>query len=445
VRNEKAKAKSLSREAGGSRDQPKTKKEINEATALIEVVKLLNSTFDFTSILDELLAKAAEFFPNMDGGVLYLFNERDNTHRLVACYGYPKNLRGLKLDLEEGAPGLAYLKKEPFILFREEAKGKCYDTVISTNGKKSLENVLQLRPQMPKSIIGTPFIIGEKFIGSICLEQWQEDKEPFSENDLQLLVKLADLLAVVIENRLLWREVKEKEERNHQLLVKIISTQEEERRRVARELHDEISQIIMASIIRLRMAANEIPPDHPQLQKDLNQLIEDLNKTSLQIKNLIFTLRPTILDDLGLPSALDYHIHNCLPYAEQEIKLEITGCEQRMSSDIETVIFRIAQEALSNTVRYSKATKVRVLLSCNSNSVTLNVEDNGVGFSVKETLKDTKRSLGLHGMLERASLVNGKCRIVSSPGKGTKIEVTIPLAYETKEEAQTEINKKELN
>lgn len=445
MRNEEIKA--LSGKSGRSKDPPKTKRKLKEATALIEVVKLLNSTSDFSSILDELLVKAAEFFPKMDGVVLYLFHESSNTHRLVACYGYPEDLRGLTLDLEEGAPGLAYLKKEPFILFGEEAKGKCYDTIISTSGKESLKNVLQFRPQMPKSIIGTPFIIGEKFIGSICLEQWRENKELFSEDDLQLLVKLADLLAVVIENRLLWQEVKEKEERNHQLLAKIISAQEEERRRVARELHDEISQIIMASIIRLRMAANEIPPDHPQLQKDLNQLIEDLNKTSLQIKNLIFTLRPTILDDLGLPSALDYHIHNCLPYAEQEIKLEITRCERRMPSDIETVIFRIAQEALSNAVRYSKATKIRVLLSCNSNSVTLSVEDNGVGFSVKEMLKDTKRSLGLHGMLERASLVNGKCQIISSPGKGTKIEVTIPLAYETGEARVEikEINKKGLN
>jgi len=428
-----------------SKDPPQARKELKEATALIEVVKLLNSTFDFTVVLDELLLKVAEFFPNMDGGMLFLFREYNNTHQLVACYDYPKEIIGLTLSLEEGAPGLAYRQREPFLLFGEEAKEKCFDTISSASGKEGLKNVLQFRPQMPESIIGTPFIIGDKFIGSICLEQWQKEKEPFSEDDLQLLEKLADLLAVVIENRLLWQEVKEKEERNHQLLAKIISTQEEERRRVARELHDEISQIIMASIIRLRMAANEIPPDHPQLQKDLNQLIEDLNKTSMQIKNLIFTLRPTILDDLGLPSALDYHIHNCLPYAEQEIKLEITGCEQRMPSDIETVIFRIAQEALNNAVRYSNATKIKVSLSCGAYSVTLSVEDNGVGFSVKEMLKDTKRSLGLHGMLERASLVDGKCRIISSPGKGTKIEVTIPLAYDTREETQAELRKKGLN
>ena len=224
------------------------------------------------------------------------------------------------------------------------------------------------------------------------------------------------------------------------LLQRAITAQEEERVRVAREMHDEVGQALTAVKLSLERLAAVIPIEEEGIHKRL-QHVQTLTEDSIRdLRRIITALRPGVLDQLGLVPALQWMSdHNLRPLGLQ-ITIEADDLPSRLPAELETVLFRIAQEAMSNVARHSQASKLTIHLAYETEQVFLTLTDNGLGYdpSSLDLALDFSRGLGIAGMKERASLAGGQVTVESAPGEGTIVHVVIPIS-------QTNIQKKSLS
>lgn len=205
--------------------------------------------------------------------------------------------------------------------------------------------------------------------------------------------------------------------------------QEEERRRLARELHDGIGQTLTALHNQLQRIQDDAE-SNPGLQQRLGSALE-ITKTALHdTRELSRLLRPTVLDDLGLESALGWLARMLHERAELEVTLQMRLKGRRLSPDIETLVFRIAQESLTNVIRHSGVANAEVSLSCIGSVLRLTVRDEGAGFDTDTPRRADGASAGLRGMRDRAELFGGRLDIISNPGEGTLVKLMLPLDHD---------------
>jgi two-component system sensor histidine kinase UhpB len=216
-------------------------------------------------------------------------------------------------------------------------------------------------------------------------------------------------------NKMLERLERERR-RSGQLVLK---AQEEERKRVARDLHDEVNQALTALLLRLEAATQHAPPE---LQAELNETKQLANQAMMELLDLARQLRPTALDDHGLAAALAGHVREQDRRGHARSHLDLDPAVQDLPPEVETVIYRVAQEAMTNATRHSGAKRIDVSLGRVDSRVVLEVSDDGKGFAFAEEGK----GLGLSGMRERALLVDGTLEIDSRPGKGTTVRLEVP-------------------
>jgi signal transduction histidine kinase len=229
----------------------------------------------------------------------------------------------------------------------------------------------------------------------------------------------------------------EREALRGDLLRRVVAAQEAERQRIARELHDETGQKLTAIGLGLRGVRRGLEGNGQKVVNNLGQL-EDLVDSSLtELQRLIGDLRPSHLDDLGLPAALRWYANELRHRLDVPVVVVVTGRERELTSPVKIALFRVAQEALTNVIKHAGATEVIVRLCYGPELVTVMVADNGAGFDVDAKLTQTGRtSFGLLGMRERAALCDGQFVLISDAGKGTQIRVSIPyqLPLDTPEE-----------
>lgn len=268
--------------------------------------------------------------------------------------------------------------------------------------------------------------IKDEIIGKLEICSYQR----LDEKSIDILGSLSNQLAVSIENMHLWHELKQKEEIRQKLLGKVISAQEEERKRIARELHDETSQSLTSILIGLSLLNDE--KDKNEREKEVQKLRKLVQQTLEEVHETAWQLRPSILDKFGLKTALERYIEDYRNKHDIDIDLYISEMDIRLSNEIETTIYRITQEALTNVVRYAKAQNVSVIIERIDRTLTLIIEDDGIGFDYDKVKNrdPSKHNFGLIGMQERASLIGGKFTIESKIGKGTTLFVKIPISYE---------------
>lgn len=210
----------------------------------------------------------------------------------------------------------------------------------------------------------------------------------------------------------------------------ILRALEEERKRIARELHDETSQALTNLVIRLEMLMEAVVDEDEKLIQDLTRLRDMAANALAETRRLTFDLRPTILDDLGLVPAIRWLLkHQLEPYGVTT-RLHATGFDERLPDEVETTLFRIVQEALTNVIRHAAASRVDVTFEAGPEGLTAIVVDDGQGFVVRSVRPDDPqgRGLGLFGMYERAGLIGGNLNITSTPGRGTRVHVMIPYS-----------------
>jgi len=223
----------------------------------------------------------------------------------------------------------------------------------------------------------------------------------------------------------LYQELQKEQEARGELLRKLILAQEEERKRIARELHDETSQDLAVFLLSIETSASGASGE---LKDGFLRMKTMANRALDSIHRLIYDLRPSVLDDLGLSSALRWIAENRLEAMGIDVSIDIVGAERRVKPEVETCLFRIGQEAISNIAKHAEANAVKITLHYGCGSILLEVEDNGKGFELKSVLTSAEKSLGLLGMKERASLLNGNLSVISTPQTGTRIRVEIPVA-----------------
>lgn len=228
-----------------------------------------------------------------------------------------------------------------------------------------------------------------------------------------------------------WR--RQTEEAMQRLSRQLLEVQENERRHLARELHDEVMQTLTALKLNLGAVAQTSTVATQQLEESV-ETVDDLVE---QIRSLSLDLRPSMLDDLGLVAALEWYCERQSRRLAMAIVLRAVPLPFRPSAEIETTCFRVVQEALTNTAKHAQATQVWVNLQPQGSTLLLTFRDNGTGFDVAVTRLHAARGsgIGLRGMEERLWLVGGQFDITSTPGHGTEIRVWVPMARRAAEHA----------
>jgi signal transduction histidine kinase len=219
-------------------------------------------------------------------------------------------------------------------------------------------------------------------------------------------------------------DLAERETLRRELLRHTVAAQEEERARIARELHDETAQFLTALSLDLATMQKSVRRN-PEVAHILERLQSMSRQVSRGIYRMVHDLRPAQLDDLGLIAALGYLVDE----AQQSnllVTLNIEGSRQRLDPLVETVLFRIAQEALTNINRHANAVQASMTLSFDVQEIRLAVQDEGIGFNPNE-IPRPPHGWGLVGMRERAESVGGRFQIDSAPGRGTLVEVVVPV------------------
>jgi len=270
--------------------------------------------------------------------------------------------------------------------------------------------------------LGLPIRMHGKVVGVLTVNTSQP--RVYTPEDLEYLTLFADLSAIVIGNARLFEEVRVGREQLWALSRQLVEVQETERHSIARELHDEIGQLLTGLTLLLEMSARVRPE---KLKARLSEAQAIIKELMMRVCEMSLDLRPTMLDDLGLLPALLWYFDRYTSRTQIRVHFQHWGLERRFPSEIETATYRIAQEALNNVARHAGVTETTVCLSADEDTVDLRIEDHGAGFDAESVLSGAASS-GLTGMRERATLLGGRLSVASTPGSGTQVVAELPLA-----------------
>jgi signal transduction histidine kinase len=211
------------------------------------------------------------------------------------------------------------------------------------------------------------------------------------------------------------------------LAARLLTAQEEERRRISRDLHDDINQRLAMLIVQAESLESSLPPSASDCSKELRSIQDRLTELSDDVRHLAYQFHPSILDDLGLTVALQRLVDECAARANLQGTFDVSPAPPTVPQTVATCLYRIAQESLANVMKHARANKVIVSLASTADAITLTVQDDGVGFDTQQ-LANGHRGLGLISMAERLRLVRGTVTIDSIPHQGTRLSIKVPHA-----------------
>lgn len=246
------------------------------------------------------------------------------------------------------------------------------------------------------------------------------------KEDLLLLGLVAERVGCAIERSRLYRKLEQGEARLRLSSALIVETQERERRYLARELHDEVGQLLTALSLGLERAAKQTRGSHGSAMTAARTLSLEL---LARVRNISGSLRPPMLDDLGLLPTLEWHLDRVRQLTQLEVTLAHDGADRRFAPELEIAVYRVVQEALTNVVRHAGVGRAMVRLWSNSTTLAVQIVDHGVGFDSKVS---PSGSAGLLGMQERVELLDGCYTVETNPGAGTSITAEFPLLRATR-------------
>jgi signal transduction histidine kinase len=220
--------------------------------------------------------------------------------------------------------------------------------------------------------------------------------------------------------------LKQSHARLRQLAASLITAQEQERKRISRELHDDLNQRVAVLLLEVAALQKELTERTPKIRKRLRYLNKELGTLSDDLRHIAYQLHPVVLEHLGLKIALESHCEDFSTRTGIGVEFREHDSPDSFNPEVALGLYRVAQEALSNAARHGHPTKITVELTRKDPSVVLLIKDNGTGFAAAG-----KSGLGITDMEERARLVNGTFSIRSRPGQGTEVEVRVPLSGTT--------------
>jgi len=393
-----------------------------KALATVNAVCLVASqSLDVQQVLDTTVERVRDAM-DLDVALAFLVNE--NTHELEL-----RAYRGVSSDFVEGLRGLKV--------------GEGFNGTVAQSGQPLLVPNSSRDPRLTREVVKQEGILSqlivplkskEKVVGTLSVAG--RYARPFKEEEIELLTTIGRQVGVAIENSRLYEEErgfaaeqKEMQEKLRYYVQQVTRAQEEERQRIAQELHDDTIQdlvLLLHNIDRFSSVASFLPPQEVIFLEELRQRIHVISD---EVRRFTQDLRPSVLDDLGLLPALDWLAQDVSKHFEIAVDISVTGQTRRFAPETELILFRIVQEALRNVWKHSGATQAHIGVAFTDQTATISVSDNGNGFKVPERVEDLAPAgkLGLVGMQERAQLIGANLSVQSQPGKGTTVTVAMPL------------------
>jgi len=372
---------------------------------------------DLDTILNVSLDAALEIVNGEIGGILLFDSQNQSLSYRVYRGLSAKYAEKVHIKVGEGVAGRVARTSES-ILLEDVSKDQrvAYRDLVSTEGLKGFASV--------------PLKTEDKVVGVLNIASHMPGR--FTQDDLYLLNSIGHQIGTAIEQARLYELLAGATERYRELLRHALTAQEEERKRIARELHDETSQAITSLSLSLQAIigmAEIIGVEDAGFMEKLKKAHSYAVHAGNEIVKLMKELRPTLLDEIGMPAAIRRYAKDTLEARGVDVSTEFIGMEERLQPEVEVSLFRIAQGAIGNILEHSEATDASIRLECNANECTLQVQDNGKGFDVEKLTRvdPSGRGAGLFTMKERVRLVGGYCRVESQPGQGTRVVVKIPV------------------
>jgi signal transduction histidine kinase len=279
-----------------------------------------------------------------------------------------------------------------------------------------------------RSTVVVPLVVGRVVAGCLAIGTVREDRR-WSDDLVSRLRFLAEVFANVLERERTARAVREGEMRIRDLAGRLMMAQEEERRRIARDLHDDVGQRLSLLAIEAEQLRAVSPDAHDGADGQAQDLAARAQGLSSDIQRIAYELHPARLEHLGFPAALRQFVEELRSRHGLTVEVVETDWPRHVPPDVALCLYRVTQEALRNVVRHSGAREARVALEGQPDSLTVTISDGGAGFEAGA--RPVNRGLGLTGMQERLRLVGGTLRIAATPGQGTRIQARVPRDVST--------------
>jgi PAS domain S-box-containing protein len=393
------------------RTEIQTRLYIQRLTILQEITQSVTSTLDPDIVLDNLLEKIDLILPSCVSNIRLInrftgelipaacrnFDEKEKEKWLAqSLFGFSQMVRDTKSPLV-----VTDLREDPRV------------------SKPSLAREYGLI-----SHLGLPLIAEDNILGVLGLSTRYEHR--FADEEVEFFMGLASQAAIAIQNAQLHEEVLDGQQRLIQLTRKLLTIQENERRHIAREVHDEIGQTLTALKLSLEMV-ERFPANRARaMLHDSRELVTDM---MAQVRSLLHDLRPPMLDQLGLLPTLEWHFKRYTAQTHVRVHFSHKGSLPRFGPALETAVYRIVQEGLNNIARHAGVKDAEVSLCYDGKTVDLQIQDHGKGFKPNAALSYTN-SNGLSGIVERAAMLDGRCTIQSSLEGGTCLKIKLPAKME---------------
>ncbi len=402
---------------------------VQELSILYELSRNLAATIDRDTLLQQTVAQVFETLPRIGGGMVLLREKGERPLKIVARSGYADH----RLDnpIFECPYDRAYLLGQ--YVSETGHLAWCDGENIVDLGEASAILTRHLDTPLEIDIgghtIGVPLLAQQRIMGGVVFSV-KPHTAPFTQRDLSLIIAIAGQLSIAIENASLYQQVQEREMMRGELLQQIVAAQEKERQRIARELHDSTGQSLTALGLGLAAVSDNLHRDTEMAASQLQELRSLNSQTLEEVHNLVTDLRPSLLDNLGLAAALRSQVQAFHKRTGVDASFHLTGEKRREDPTIELMLYRIAQEALTNVAKHARANQVKVRLIFRPDRLCLRIRDDGRGFDTAKALDSSQKhrqAWGLLGMQERVSLIGGHFFIRSQLNTGTIIQICIPL------------------
>ena len=392
----------------------------SEILTLSRISAALSGLWDLDAILGVGLDSALEFMNGTVGEILLIDESNQSLSRRVHRGLSKEFVKGLRTNLGEGITGSVAQSGKAILL--ED---------ISTDPRVAHRELIIA--ERLKAFISVPLRAKERVLGVLNIASHRRRK--FTDDDMYFLYAIGDQLGIAIENARLYERLRNARQRLRNLARQNLVAEEDERRRIARELHDETSQSLSGIALQLQ-ALIEMTKISGTPEIDFVNGLKKVQGLTVQVHNevsrLISNLHPALLDTLGLGPAVRQHTETRLRPLEMKVAVETRGKEKRLPPDVEAALFRFIQGAVGNIAQHSQATNANVLLEFKSDEFIIKVSDNGQGFDVSEItdVEESGRGRGLFSMRERIGFLGGTSGIESEIGKGTTVWARIPIGQE---------------
>ncbi len=392
----------------------KTTKALAKRERQILALYRLSEIFQSPRHLNDLYHEIVEEICDATGFPIGIIGIVDRTRQKIVFQGArglpsPGKQAVLEASIEETFSGVVVRTGKPLILTRA--------------GEQTTHQSKILKDLGAQTFIGYPMVAGNKIIGSFGLAH--PESLEISESTARWIESLANYVAALTERKRTEEDLRTSHEQLRELSVHLQSAIEEERRQIAREIHDELGQELSLLQLELGLVENTLSKSQRALRKKIRSMSKLIDSIIQSVQRISSNLRPALLDNLGIAAAVEWQAKEFQRRTKIECTARIDSPEIILNQERSTALFRILQETLTNVARHSKASKVQIELKMNAGAVELTVRDNGIGISAQNVTNP--RSFGLIGMRERIRQVGGEIDFSGKRGKGTLVTVTVPV------------------